>query len=81
MSINNIPPFAKGGGGGISPGRAEANPPMSPFSKGDFIEAPYLRIRSNPFKGRLPAEKKKIGRANDVVDKTPGHELDWFKTV
>jgi hypothetical protein len=35
LSVNNIPPFVKGGWG-IFAKRAETNPPMSPFFKGGF---------------------------------------------
>ena len=35
LSVNNLPPFIKGGWGDF-PRRARANPPMSPFFKGGF---------------------------------------------
>jgi hypothetical protein len=46
LSVNNIPPFVKGGEGGFSQGVPKQIPLNPPFSKGDLEAINYLRISS-----------------------------------
>jgi hypothetical protein len=46
LSANNLPPFRKGGRGGIYSGNLGQIPLNPPFAKGDFIARHYLRISS-----------------------------------
>jgi hypothetical protein len=49
LSVNNIPPFAKGGLGGFFASDPKQIPLCPPFSKGDLNAEAYSRINSKVY--------------------------------